>query len=507
MINNESIKEAVICSETIIIYGAGFEGHQCLRWLGTLGKKPSFFVDTNLCRQDSFLEGVFVTTPQVLKDVKGCLILLAHKKATDEMYNYLVKMGVTQDNTVLNFSKQYNMEGKKLFEKEYSDIVVRNHKKCDKPKVSVIVPIYKVENFLIPCLSSIVDQTMEDLEIILVDEGDHDRCREIIDYYEKIDPRVVAPHEKHGGYGRSCNYGIDNAKGEYLMFIESDDMIKPRMCEEMYDYAKKLDADVVKTPYIEWDGRWGYEDCPYRQVAFEQLPQGKLFSVKEFDLPLSIHASLWSGIYKTSYMRENNIRFVEAKGGAYVDVGFRIDTLVNTEKMAWLDIPYYIYRTTNEDSTTNKFNLTAMLHRWNEVHKKFVKNQEDYDRYYGKALIWDEYLNTLSYIYVLKIDPDDEQKELLIENFSYIKEETIKDCLIFDEDLLNSILDFKKDPKGYFDDRKEEKMELDRLTDRFESMKEKGNYSEKEMYEFITELQHNEYYKRGFVFLEEGIRR
>ncbi len=501
------IKKEVRCSDRIIIYGAGYEGTQCLGWLRIMGKKPLFFVDTNLSRQNAFLEDVYVTTPQILKDFKGCLILLAHKKATSAMYDYLVRMGVTQENTVLNFSKYYNMEGKRLSEKEYGEIVVRKHKKHEKPKVSVIVPIYKVEKYLTPCLSSIVDQTMEELEIILVDEGDQDRCREIIDYFEKIDPRVVAPHEKHGGYGRSCNYGIDNAKGEYLMFIESDDMIKPKMCEEMYDYAKKLDADVVKTPYIEWDGHWGYEDCPYRQKAFEQLPQGKLFSVKEFDLPLSIHASLWSGIYKTSYMRNNNIRFIEAKGGAYVDVGFRIDTLVNTEKMTWLDIPYYIYRTTNEDSTTNNFNLTAMLHRWNEAHKKFAEHQEDYDRYYGKALIWDEYINTLNYIYVLKIDPDDEQKELLIENYSYVTEETIKNCSDFSKEFLDSALEFKKDPKGYFETRKKEKRELDRLTDRFESMKKNGNYSEKEMYELITELQHNEYYKRGFAFLEEGFRK
>lgn len=327
---------------------------------------------------------------------------------------------------------------------------IKEHKKSECPKVSVIVPVYKVDRYLTPCLDSIVNQTLEDIEIIIVDEGDHDRCREIIDYFEKIDPRVIAPHKKNGGYGASCNLGLDMAKGEYIAIVESDDMIEPEMYEEMYEYAKRLDADVVKTPFCYWNGEDEKKECEYRYEAAQQCPQGKLFSVKEFDLPLRIHASLWAGIYRTSYMREKNIRFIEAKGGAYVDVGFRIDTLVNTDKMAWLDKPYYLYRTNNDESTTNNFNLTAMLKRWKEAHEKFDSLGDDYEKYYEKSLLKDEYLNTLSYINHDDTDFNDEQIEMLINNFSYLHKENIENNRFLNKYEKKEIISFIESPRKYY---------------------------------------------------------
>ena len=204
------------------------------------------------------------------------------------------------------------------------------------PKVSIIVPVYKVEKYLVQCLDSIVGQTLKDIEIIIVDEGDKDACRYIIDHYEQADKRVIAIHEKNGGYGASVNKGFDIAKGEYIGIVESDDFIAPEMYEEMYNYAKKLDADVVKTPYYEyWSQKDGIKDfkkvCWYNDFITKNSPKNKTFSILDYPHQMSIHASLWSGIYKTSYIKKEKIRFVEAKGGAYVDVGFRIDTLIKVK--------------------------------------------------------------------------------------------------------------------------------------------------------------------------------
>ena len=93
------------------------------------------------------------------------------------------------------------------------------------PKVSVIIPVYKVEKYLVQCLDSIVGQTLKDFEIIIVDEGDKDACRYIIDHYEQADKRVIAIHEKNGGYGASVNKGFDIAKGEYIGIVESEPLI------------------------------------------------------------------------------------------------------------------------------------------------------------------------------------------------------------------------------------------------------------------------------------------
>ena len=269
------------------------------------------------------------------------------------------------------------------------------------PKISVIVPIYKVEKYLCQCIDSILAQTLQDIEVILVDEGDLDACRAIIDMYEfgaKKDSRVKSIHEKNGGYGASVNKGMDIATGEYISIIEADDFIAPEMYEEMYNYAKKLDADVVKTPYYEYRDKTKFSKesrviCEYADIMRNTTPMNKTFSVQEYPKLMGVHASLWSGIYKKSYMKEKNIRFIEAKGGAYVDVGFRIDTLINTDKVAWLDRPFYHYRLTSEGSTTNNYDLNAMIIRWKEAHDKFQNCPEIYKKV-GPELIWDEYVNT-----------------------------------------------------------------------------------------------------------------
>lgn len=300
------------------------------------------------------------------------------------------------------------------------------------PKVSVIVPIYKVEKYLCQCIDSILAQTLKDIEVILVDEGDLDACRAICDMYEfgaKKDSRIRTIHEKNGGYGASVNKGFDIAQGEYISIIESDDFIEPTMYEEMYNYAKKLGADVVKTPYYEyWDKTKSSPErkriCSYAHKLRQKCPKDKAFSILDYPQLMEVHASLWSGIYKTSYIRAKNIRFVEAKGGAYVDVGFRIDTLINTDKVAWYSKPFYNYRLTNDDSTTNNFDMTAMLKRWTEVHSKM--DPEIY-RKIGPQLYWDEFLNTVNYLFT-DYPVTEEHLKIMQENLRYVDDDIIKQC-------------------------------------------------------------------------------
>ncbi|MFR7963477.1 MAG: glycosyltransferase family 2 protein [Alphaproteobacteria bacterium] len=301
--------------------------------------------------------------------------------------------------------------------------------KMKQPKISVIVPIYKVEKYLVQCIDSILNQTLKDIEVILVDEGDRDACRFIIDHYEQNDKRVKAIHEKNGGYGASVNKGMEIAVGEYISIIESDDFIEPTMYEEMYNYAKKLDADVVKTPYYEYRDAQNKQPaekniCNYAHELAEKLPANTTFSVTEYPQLMGVHASLWSGIYKTSYMKAKKIEFIKAKGGAYVDVGFRIDTLINTDKTAWLNKPFYNYRLTNENSTTNQFNLTAMIQRWQEVHKKFSDHPDIYEKV-GPESVYDEYLNTAGYLFT-NYPMTQEQLDKIKELYQSIPDSVIK---------------------------------------------------------------------------------
>lgn len=99
--------------------------------------------------------------------------------------------------------------------------------------ISVIVPIYNVERYLEKCVNSILNQSYADLEIILVDDGSHDKCPDICDEYAKHDSRIKVIHRANGGLSDARNAGLDIAKGEYISFIDSDDYIDPLMFEKM----------------------------------------------------------------------------------------------------------------------------------------------------------------------------------------------------------------------------------------------------------------------------------
>ena len=113
-------------------------------------------------------------------------------------------------------------------------------------KVSVIVPVYNVEEYLAPCLDSLVKQTLQDIEIIVVNDGSPDNSQEIIDRYVKKYPNLVkAMIKENGGQASARNMALEIAKGEYVNFVDSDDWVKIDMYENMYKKAKEEDADIV----------------------------------------------------------------------------------------------------------------------------------------------------------------------------------------------------------------------------------------------------------------------
>lgn len=323
-------------------------------------------------------------------------------------------------------------------------LLVREHQYQENPKVSVIVPVYKVDKYLTQCLNSIVNQTMEELEIIIVDEGDQDRCREIIDFFEKNDPRIVAPHKKNGGYAASCNLGLDIARGEYIAIVESDDFIEPEMYEEMYEYAKALDADVVKTPYYEvfCDGR--KYDCNYRKFMSENAPRNMCFSVKDFGEILQVHPSVWSGLYKTEYMNKAHIRFVDKKG-SYVDCGFRI-SFMNTDKVAWLDKPYYNWRVDSEGSSTNTYKISQMIDRWNEFLLTFTDRKDEFEEYYASHLIGEVYRNLIDSVRFHRIQPTDQDYARIGDIIHHFPETAIVNSNEINDEIKKELILFRNDP-------------------------------------------------------------
>ena len=118
-------------------------------------------------------------------------------------------------------------------------------------KISVIIPVYKVEKYLDKCIQSVVNQTFTDLEIILIDDGSPDRCPEICEQWAKKDSRIVVIHKKNGGLSDARNAGLNIATGEFISFVDSDDWIAKNMYEIMLNYLKREKAGI-KRPGIHY---------------------------------------------------------------------------------------------------------------------------------------------------------------------------------------------------------------------------------------------------------------
>ncbi|MDR2044096.1 MAG: glycosyltransferase [Clostridium sp.] len=127
----------------------------------------------------------------------------------------------------------------------------------DLPKVSVIVPVYHVEKYLEECIDSLISQTLNEIEMIFVDDGSPDSCPRILDVYARKDQRIQVIHQKNAGVAAARNAGFARAAGEYVIFYDSDDIIPENACEVLYKKARQTDADVVwGDAYVMYVGSW-----------------------------------------------------------------------------------------------------------------------------------------------------------------------------------------------------------------------------------------------------------
>lgn len=222
-----------------------------------------------------------------------------------------------------------------------------------KPKVSIVVPIYNVERYLKECVDSILKQTLREIEVILVDDGSPDNCGKIIDEYAKRDKRVVAIHQKNGGYSKAVNRGIDVARGEYIGIIESDDWIDDDMYETLYKDAKKYKTDVTKGMFYIYrsTASSGAQNKVYRNPSGVDLrfaPEGA-FKPEDWPRIVAFHASLWSSIYKSTFIKK--IKIPETAGASYQDFPFIMEVLCRAKKMSVVKRPFVHWR--NDDNQGN----------------------------------------------------------------------------------------------------------------------------------------------------------
>ena len=129
-------------------------------------------------------------------------------------------------------------------------------------KVSIIVPVYNIENYIRVCVESILAQTYESFELILVDDGSKDNSGILCDEYAAIDSRVKVIHKENGGVSSARNTGLQQAKGKWIMYVDGDDWIEPDMIESLIETAKATEADLVFGDYMKYGPYAGNHKLP-----------------------------------------------------------------------------------------------------------------------------------------------------------------------------------------------------------------------------------------------------
>ena len=169
------------------------------------------------------------------------------------------------------------------------------------PKISVILPVYNVEQYLRNCLDSVVNQTFRDIEIICVDDGSTDGSGAILDEYAAKDNRIVVIHQANAGVAAARNTGLKSAQGEYLAFLDSDDAYNPQLCELAYNRACQSGADIVKFLYARTDGVKETDDLIDNQSETETHSK----------LSLAYHsgANIWGKLWRREFVVQNDMTF------------------------------------------------------------------------------------------------------------------------------------------------------------------------------------------------------
>lgn len=210
--------------------------------------------------------------------------------------------------------------------------------------VSVVVPIYKVEEYIDKCITSILCQTLSDIEIILVDDGSPDKCGQIAEYYANQDPRIKVIHKDNGGLSSARNAGLGIATGDYIQFVDSDDWIDPTMIEKMYNASKKVASDLVI--------------CNYRRVYKDQVEEDFLHLENEYfnlnDIGLQeyfysyyfpyVHGhEVTNKLYKREIIIKNDLKFEKNVEVFSEDLLFNLYFLCHINVISSLKDTFYNY--------------------------------------------------------------------------------------------------------------------------------------------------------------------
>ena len=247
------------------------------------------------------------------------------------------------------------------------------------PKVSVIVPVYNTSKYLERSVGALVNQTLQDIEILLIDDGSTDNSLEVLRDYERRFSNVKVLHKENGGQATARNLGISVATGDYIGFADSDDYVDVTMFEKMYNRAIEMDADFVECFFFFLEEtKKGIRELP---------PRGRVREYKDsHDMLIDPQVSPWNKLYKREILLKEDVKFPE--GLIYEDTAWYLKTIPYIKKSSYIDeqLVFYFLRGT---STMNA-NKSAKV-------ADIFKVLEDILHFYKKYGFYEEYKKELEY--------------------------------------------------------------------------------------------------------------
>lgn len=254
----------------------------------------------------------------------------------------------------------------------------------NKVKVSVIVPVYNVENHLKECMDSIINQKLKDIQIICVNDGSTDSSPQILKEYALKDPRIEIIDKKNAGLAAARNTGMEYAKGEYIGFVDSDDWIELDMYEKLYENAKLNDSDIVMSPVHVFDeskNELKYDNPYFTLINLEKyFNKGTFNHLKTKKHLFNICVTAWNKIYNSQFLKRIDSKFPE--GLIFEDNPFFFETYLQANKISIIPDYLYFYRLNRTDSIIKKADKRYFdLLKIHELIKDILVKTGNYDEY------------------------------------------------------------------------------------------------------------------------------
>lgn len=300
-------------------------------------------------------------------------------------------------------------------------------------KISIIVPVYKVEKYLPRCVESIINQTYKNLEIILVDDGSPDNCGKLCDEYAQKDERIKVIHKPNGGLSAARNSGINISTGDYIAFIDSDDWISEDYCETLYHGIVDTNSDISIIDYNvvnEEDKITNPVDANSENTGLTSITYENENIIKELLLQKNIKNFVWRMLYRKNVI----CNFLE--GVNYEDMFFTLQVLMNVQKVVYTKKRCYNYlqRGGSITATISEKNLTDFIKAVKNRFEIISKSYSELTAYNVYALF--ESTVGLSTKYIIA--------ETQYENVNEVIQEFINTIMKHEEEIISLLNDYQK---------------------------------------------------------------